>query len=102
MANWPRLIGGIVIGLALAGCASDAARAPMAAPPPPVAQAEAPRPLPAAERLGDDLVMVPVARDGRGCVQYQMIAEREQPLSAVFYRTYAGDFSTIEEEAACT
>lgn len=59
-------------------------------------------PLPAAERLDSGLMMVPVARDGRGCVQYRLESERRPRLDALFYRTRAGDFSTIEAEAACT
>lgn len=58
--------------------------------------------LPAAERLDADLVMVPVARDGRGCVQYRLQSDRRPRLEALFYRTRAGDFSTIEAEAACS
>ena len=46
--------------------------------------------------------MQPVGRDARGCVQYRMQSKRRPALEALFYRTRAGDFSTIEEEAACT
>lgn len=60
------------------------------------------RALPAAETLDSDLVMTPVGRDARGCVQYQMRSIKRPSVDAVFYRTRYGDFSTISEEAACT
>lgn len=59
-------------------------------------------PLPESVSLAQDLKMVPIARDRRGCVLYRMQSERRPNLDALFYRTQAGDFSTIEEEAACT
>jgi hypothetical protein len=98
-----RLAFTIAIGLLLAGCASDA-------PPTGSRQAQEFRqdrqlqmqPLPAAEFLSQDLRMVPVARDGRGCVQYRLESEARPGLNALFYRTVAGDFSTIKEEASCT
>ena len=83
--------------IALGGCAGAASSSRTAHTAPAAAQ-----PLPAAEKLGQDLLMVPVARDGRGCVQYRMQSARRPRIEAVFYRTHAGDFSTIEAEAACT
>jgi len=86
-----------VIGLAalLAGCAAGGG-APTNAP------AARFGPLPAAETLDPDLVMVPVARDAAGCVQYRLRSDRRPTVEAVFYRTRFGDFSTIRAEAACT
>ncbi len=89
----------ILLNLAACGGGSDgsAYRAPPPRAPAPVHGA-----LPAAVSLDNDLHMVPVARDGRGCVQYRMSSPSRPELDALFYRTEAGDFSTIEEEAACT
>ena len=68
---------------------------------------EVPRPapqraLPASEQLASDLVMVPIGRDQRGCVVYQLESQSRPAMQSVFYRTRGGDFSTIEEEATCT
>ena len=82
--------------LALAACTTNGGGGPAAV------RTNASTPLPAAERLDAGLMMVPVARDGRGCVQYRLESERRPRLDALFYRTRAGDFSTIEAEAACT
>jgi hypothetical protein len=60
------------------------------------------RALPATERLAKDLVMAPIGHDQRGCVIYQLESQSRPALRSAFYRTQAGDFSTIEEEAACT
>jgi hypothetical protein len=46
--------------------------------------------------------MAPIGRDQRGCVVYQLEFQSRPAMQSVFYRTRAGDFSTIEEEAACT
>ena len=75
-------------------------------PPPHVAR-EVPWPapqraLPASEQLASDLVMAPIGRDQRGCVVYQLESQSRPAMQSVFYRTRGGDFSTIEEEAACT
>jgi len=86
-----------LLALALSGCAGGQAGRTAS-----VDRSESPRALPAAEQLADDLYMVPIARDGRGCVQYRMQSDRRPRLQALFYRTGAGDFSTIEAEAACT
>mgnify|MGYP003700712391 CR=1 FL=1 len=91
-----RILLAIALGASLAGCASGSAPVPSDIP------AGAAGALPAAEVLDTDLWMIPVARDTRGCVQYRMHSESRPSLAAVFYRTRAGDFSTIEEEAACT
>ena len=55
----------------------------------------------AAEEIGDDLWMVPVARDDRGCVQYRLHSNSRQTLHAVFYRTPLGAYSTNRAEAVC-
>jgi len=86
-----------LLALALSGCAGAQAGRTAGAD-----RNDGARALPAAEQLADDLYMVPIARDGRGCVQYRMQSDRRPRLQALFYRTQAGDFSTIEAEAACT
>ncbi len=75
--------------------------------PPPHAAREVPWPapqraLPASEKLASDLVMAPIGRDQRGCVVYKLESQSRPAIQSVFYRTPGGDFSTIEEEAACT
>jgi hypothetical protein len=75
--------------------------------PPPHAAREVPWPapqraLPASEQLASDLVMAPIGRDQRGCVVYKLESQSRPAIQSVFYRTHGGDFSTIEEEAACT
>ena len=89
-----RLTTTIAVGLALlaAGCATSDG----------LSTTSNAQSLPAAVTLGQDLHMVPVARDGRGCVQYRVQSQSRPRIEAVFYRTRAGDFSTIEAEAACT
>jgi len=73
----------------------------------PLAAREVPWPAPqrappASVQLASDLVMAPIGRDQRGCVVYQLEFQSRPAMQSVFYRTRAGDFSTIEEEAACT
>lgn len=97
----------LALALALAACGSNDQTPPHGAhESPSSAQAPAPvitkRALPAAIRLAKDLVMAPVGYDRRGCVIYQMESQSRPALQSAFYRTRAGDFSTIEEEAACT
>lgn len=96
-----------VVSLVAAACASaptEQRPASVSVSPPPRVSTPAPpmRPLPAAETLAQGLKMVPVARDARGCVQYRMQSATRPSLAKMFYRTNGGDFSTIEEEAACT
>jgi len=88
--------GALVFGMALClgACASTGGAGTSAA--------ETQRPLPASVQLDHDLLMEPIARDARGCVQYRMRSARRPSITALFYRTHAGDFSTIAEEAACT
>ncbi len=96
----PPFLPPLALALLVAGCAGDGA-APKAARDS-GAESRMASSLPSAEQLGQDLLMVPVARDGRGCVQYRMESENRPRVQAVFYRTHAGDFSTIRGEAACT
>ncbi len=75
--------------------------------PPPLAAREVPWPapqraLPASVQLASDFMMAPIGRDQRGCVVYQLEFQSRPAMQSVFYRTRGGDFSTIEEEAACT
>ena len=88
--------------IALAGCAAGSGGSGSNATSNGAQEARFGGPLPAAETLGDDLIMRPIGRDARGCVEYEMQSKRRPALNAVFYRTRAGDFSTIKEEAACT
>lgn len=88
---------GLAAALALAACTASGDPQPTRFSP-----ATAAGPLPHAEQIGEDLVMAPVGRDPRGCVQYQVRSNTRPTLQAVFYRTRAGDFSTIKEEAACS
>lgn len=106
----PRLIACLATALLAAACVANppppaktdrTAKASVRAEPDTKVERPA-RPLPAAEKLDKDLVMAPFARDARGCVMYRMQSKNRPGLNAVFYRTRAGDFSTIEEEAACT
>lgn len=87
----------LAVAALLAGCASGGGTSSAVSDSP-----SAPRPLPTAETLDADLVMAPVGRDARGCVQYRMRSQKRPAVDAVFYRTRFGDFSTIREEAACT
>lgn len=71
-------------------------------PPTPDPGRPAARPLPGAEeQIGDDLWMVPVARDAGGCVQYRLHSSNRATLQAVFYRTPLGAYSTNRAEAGC-
>ena len=75
--------------------------------PPPLAAREVTSPapqraLPASVQLASDTIMAPIGRDQRGCVVYQLEFQSRPAMQSVFYRTRGGDFSTIEEEAACT
>ena len=88
----------LALAATLAACAGAGGSGDQSAP----SEARAVGPLPAAETLDADLVMAPIGRDARGCVQYRMQSTRRPAVQAVFYRTAAGDFSTIKEEAACT
>lgn len=88
---------GLVIALLLAGCGGSAPP-PRAEQPPP----RVPQYLPMSEELAAGLVMAPIGWDARGCVQYLMETRSQPQLRSIFYRTHSGDFSTIEEEAACT
>jgi hypothetical protein len=95
----------LVLGLLAAGCSSSQSTSPTNMAPAelrPVAPKLISAPLPGAESLAPNLLMTPVARDGQGCVEYRMQSDSLPNLEAVFYRTNAGDFSTIQEEAACT
>ena len=95
----------LVLGLLAAGCSSTQPEPPVSSEPKKlrlVAPKLVASPLPGAENLAPDLLMIPVARDGQGCVEYRMQSKSRPNLDAVFYRTNAGDFSTIQEEAACT
>lgn len=102
------LCGGLCALLAAcSGGGSDRAarRSGVVAPPPrvqPAPQRLYRASLPAREELARDLVMVPISWDARGCVQYRMESAARPALRSIFYRTRAGDFSTIKEEAACT
>lgn len=89
----------IAVPLLLAGCGGGE---PL---PPPRAEQPTPsvtRYLPVSEQLAVGLVMAPFGWDPDGCVQYQLETPSQPQLKSVFYRTQAGDFSTLREEAACT
>lgn len=54
------------------------------------------------EQIGDDLWMIPVARDSSGCLQYRLHSDNRATLQAIFYRTPIGAYSTNRAEAGCS
>jgi hypothetical protein len=51
--------------------------------------------------LSDELFMVPVARDDRGCVVYRVASSSHRFDRTAFWRVAEGHFSTNPEAARC-
>ena len=75
--------------LALTGCAAEPADTPGAPAQPRI------------ERLSDNLFMVPVARDDRGCVMYRMRTRRSWSERTFYWRVGPGHYSNNPQAARC-
>ncbi len=56
---------------------------------------------PKIERLSDTLLMVPVARDKRGCVLYRVTSPYRRGDTAIYWRVGEGHFTTDPTAVRC-
>ncbi len=52
--------------------------------------------------VGDDIYMVPIAKDDAGCMMYRMFSPTKAVVQAIHYRTADDRFVMDQDEAACS
>jgi hypothetical protein len=102
MARFLNLVGATALAATLVACGGESMSSDTgekAGATPATSAAEVPE---GAIAVGDDVYMVPIAKDDTGCMMYRAFSPTKAVMQAIHYRTEDDRFVMNKDEAACS
>jgi hypothetical protein len=96
------LAGAAALALAIAGCGGETAMSQATDKSAAPSVASYPQLPNGAIAVGDDVYMVPIGKDARGCTMYRVFSFTKAVAQAIHYRADDDRFVMNKDEAACS